>query len=46
LRDIAYSFDIVDYEDSIENYVTRVSEVIGDELLVEDHSFIRICINK
>jgi putative AdoMet-dependent methyltransferase len=31
LRDIVYSFDIRDYEDSIENYITRASEVMGDE---------------
>jgi hypothetical protein len=31
LRDMVYSFDIRDYENAIENYITRASEVMGDE---------------
>jgi ubiquinone/menaquinone biosynthesis C-methylase UbiE len=31
LRDIVYSFDFSDYERSIENYITRASEMVGDE---------------
>jgi putative AdoMet-dependent methyltransferase len=31
LRDMVYSFDIRDYENAIENYIIRASEVMGDE---------------
>lgn len=31
LRDIVYSFEIRDYENAIENYITRASQVMGDE---------------
>ena len=31
LRDVVFNFDIRDYEDSIESYVSRASEIMGDE---------------
>jgi putative AdoMet-dependent methyltransferase len=31
LRDIVYSFDVSDYENAIGNYITRASEIMGDE---------------
>jgi putative AdoMet-dependent methyltransferase len=31
LRDIVYSFDLRDYESSIENYISRSSQIMGDE---------------
>jgi putative AdoMet-dependent methyltransferase len=32
LRDIVYSFDIRDYENAIENHLTKASEIANDEL--------------
>jgi cyclopropane fatty-acyl-phospholipid synthase-like methyltransferase len=31
LRDVVFNFDIIDYEDSIEGYILRASEMMGDE---------------
>ena len=31
LRDVVFNFDIRDYEDSIERYVSRASKIMGDE---------------
>ena len=31
LRDVIFNFDIRDYEDSIERYISRASEMMGDE---------------